>query len=220
MRALQDQSHYEVLEVRVGASQDEIDRAYRMVRATYDQDSLALYSVFGARDAEVIRQRLDEAHRVLSDPEARSAYDRTRPETASAAAEGANGVAIGELSEEPTEADPAQLFEEAGESYRELEADIEGESGEFDGPKLRRARLRRGIEIDHVSEITKVTPGHLRNIEAEDFASLPATVYVRGFVKAYARTIGLDPDRVAGSYMARVEAAREAQGRGRFLVRS
>ncbi len=215
MKALHDQSHYEVLEVRSGASQDEIERAYRMVRATYEDDSLALYSLFGAHEAEVIRDRVDEAHRVLSDPSARVVYDRTRPESA-APGEGtasARGEADGETRE------PEQLFEEAVERYRELETDVEDEAGEFDGPRLRRARLRRGIEIDHVSDVTKVTPRHLRNIESDNFDDLPPTVYVRGFVKAYARTIGLDPERVAGSYMARFEEAREASGRGRFRAR-
>jgi hypothetical protein len=43
---------------------------------------------------------------------------------------------------------------------------------------------------------------------------------VRGFVIAYARTIGLDADRVLAGYMARVEGARAEQGRTRFRSRA
>ena len=50
-------------------------------------------------------------------------------------------------------------------------------------------------------------------------AYLPADVYVRGFVTAYAQTIGLDPKIVVPSYMARVQGSRNSQERGRFLAR-
>ena len=42
------------------------------------------------------------------------------------------------------------------------------------------------------------------------FDDLPAAVYVRGFVKGYASCIGLDPERVAKSYMPRCERNRES----------
>ena len=85
--------------------------------------------------------------------------------------------------------------------------------------RLRRNRLFRGYEIDDISDVTKVSPSHLRNIEAENFGDLPADVYVRGFVTAYAQTIGLDPKIVVPSYMARVQESRNAQQRGRFRAR-
>jgi cytoskeletal protein RodZ len=91
--------------------------------------------------------------------------------------------------------------------------------GEFDGLRLRRTRLFRGYEIDDISDVTKVSGTHLRNIEDENFIDLPADVYVRGFVTAYARTIGLDPKLVVPSYMARVLESRSGHERGRFLGR-
>ena len=45
----------------------------------------------------------------------------------------------------------------------------------------------------------------LRFIEEERFADLPARVYVRGFVGAYASCVGLDPRRVVESYMPRFD---------------
>jgi flagellar biosynthesis protein FlhG len=215
MKALQDQSHYEVLEVRRGASPDEVERAYQIARAAYESNSLATYSVFGENETTVIRDRIEEAYRVLSDGAARDVYDQID--------EPARPVPTGA----PIPMDAASVAEEvtgelrdSGDSFRELEADVEDETGEFDGSKLRRARLRRGIELDQVANVTKVSQANLRHIEEENFDDLPATVYVRGFVMAYARTIGLDPQRVAKSYLERVEIARESQGRGGFLGRS
>jgi cytoskeletal protein RodZ len=57
-----------------------------------------------------------------------------------------------------------------------------------------------------------VNPTYLRFIEDDDFENLPAPVYVRGFVSAYARCLGLDPARVVTDYMERFEAARPSAG--------
>ena len=72
----------------------------------------------------------------------------------------------------------------------------------FTGARLRRARLARGIELEQVASVTKVTVRHLESIEADRYTDLPAPVYARGFVSAYARCIGLDADRVCRDYMA------------------
>ncbi len=214
MKALHEQDHYSVLELRPGASLDEIDRAYRAMRDTYDAESLALYSVFSDRDAATIRERIEDAYRVLSDPEGRRVYDDVRA--------GRESLAAPRAASPTSEMESAEIgaFESASDSFRDLESDIDEEAGEFDGPKLRRARLRRGFELDQISDITKVSVANLARIEDEEFADLPATVYVRGFVTAYSRTIGLDPTRVVASYLARVEQARQVQPHGRFRSRS
>ena len=110
----------------------------------------------------------------------------------------------------------AGSFDDVVEEYDAIEDDGRGE---FDGTRLRRNRLFRGYEIDDISEVTKVNGTHLRNIEAENFFDLPADVYVRGFVTAYAQTIGLDPKIVVPSYMARVKECRSDTQRAGFLAR-
>ena len=59
----------------------------------------------------------------------------------------------------------------------------------------------------------------MQHIEDECYEELPASVYVRGFVTAYARAIGLDPQRVAKGYMARFEEARSEPRRAGLLGR-
>jgi len=119
---------------------------------------------------------------------------------------------------------PLRVEEAAAEHAlpRELEAfeeSAEDDGAEWTGPRLRRARLLRGLEIDDVATATKVNPTYLRFLEEERFDDLPAVVYVRGFVAAYARLLGVDPTRVAPSYVARCEEHRRAQPRGRLLGR-
>ena len=227
MKSLHEQNHYEVLEVTRSAERAQIERAYRLAQSTYNERSLACYSIYDEREIEAFRDRIETAYRVLTDDEARSAYDRSIGDAQRPIA-GADVVQVTEAANAdqtswealPLTAPPAEgELPGASESFRELESDVEEDDGEFDGAKLRRARLRRGVELDHIADVTKVSMANLRHIENESYEDLPATVYVRGFLKAYATTIGLDPARVAASYVERLEQARADQGRSRFLGR-
>jgi cytoskeletal protein RodZ len=51
----------------------------------------------------------------------------------------------------------------------------------------------------------------LRAIEAMDVARLPARVYIRGFVQAYAREVGLDPEVMARRYLSALDALTPAE---------
>jgi Helix-turn-helix domain len=93
--------------------------------------------------------------------------------------------------------------------------DLDDAATPWDGPRLRRFRLRRGRELEEISAVTKINPSHLRCIEEERFAELPARVYVRGFVAAYASCLGLDPASVAADYVERYERSRGQPRRGR-----
>lgn len=218
MKPLSDQDHYEILEVSRDASREEIERSFRMAEAIYADDSLAGYSVFGEGDARAIRERIEIAYRVLSDAEARSAYD-------AALAGGTPRALLGE--QLPREIELPELPElpspeaKRGEfktpmPIEEIEA-LEDESGEFDGARLRRYRLHRGLELEDISRVTKISPTSLGFIEEERYAALPAPVYVRGFVVAYAECVGLDGKRAAASYMKKFEAETGHDRRGRFM---
>jgi hypothetical protein len=76
------------------------------------------------------------------------------------------------------------------------------------GDKLRRQREQRGISLDAISTTTKISPRMLRAIEGEHFDQLPGGVFNKGFVRAYARQIGLDEEEAISDYLA---ALRESQ---------
>jgi cytoskeletal protein RodZ len=56
------------------------------------------------------------------------------------------------------------------------------------------------LTVAEVAQRTKVRPGILTDIEADAHDRLPALTYTLGFVKAYARTVGLDPAAAAERY--------------------
>ncbi len=201
--SLAEPSYYELLEVARDASREEIARAYRMALATYDVDSLATYSLYGEEELRAIRQRIEEAHRVLSDEEERAAYDDR----------------FGKKEEPGVEIDllppDEELRPEVAREISELDP-LDAETDlPLDGSGLRRARLERGISMERIAEVTMVNLAHLESLELDRYAALPAAVYVRGFVAAYARCIGIDADRAAQEYMAayRGEGAEDSSGR-------
>ena len=64
------------------------------------------------------------------------------------------------------------------------------------GARLRAARLSRGMTVDEVAQITKLPKASLELLENDDYNALPALVFVRGFVRSYAKTVGLDGDEL------------------------
>jgi hypothetical protein len=70
------------------------------------------------------------------------------------------------------------------------------------GEKLRKYREQRGLEIDDISNVTKISVRMLRALEEEHFDQLPGGVFNRGFVRAYARQVGLDQEEAVADYAA------------------
>lgn len=68
------------------------------------------------------------------------------------------------------------------------------------GEYLRAERLARGITLEQISADTRITIGMLQAIEEGDIGRLPAPVFTKGFLRAYADQIGLNPDEVVMEY--------------------
>ncbi|MCL2778207.1 MAG: helix-turn-helix domain-containing protein [Polyangiaceae bacterium] len=99
------------------------------------------------------------------------------------------------------------------------------------GTSLRRQREKKHMGLAEVSRVTRIPVSTLQAIEQDHFDDLPGEVFVRGFLKSYARAVGLAADDVVARYVSSrrvatvaplpiaspVHAAREGQGR-RFGV--
>jgi len=73
--------------------------------------------------------------------------------------------------------------------------------GEF-GDKFRRARENKELSLDDVSNVTKISPRMLQAIEEEQFDQLPGGVFNRGFIRAYAKHLGLNSEDDVNDYLA------------------
>lgn len=86
----------------------------------------------------------------------------------------------------------------------DFEREIE-DTTEFTGEFLRKIREYKSVDLERLSDMTKISRLYLQGIENEDFDKLPASVYVRGFVFQYAKCLKLKPEVVANSYTARMK---------------
>lgn len=202
MGHLDEQTHYEILEIPADADAATIERAYRIARATYSPTSAATYSLLPDEEVAEALRRVEGAYAVLSDARLRKEYDaRLRLagmfERASRAAR----------PPAPREGTVPRPIHRSLESSGTVDEAVEPEDGVYDGEVLRRIRMARGIELEEVAHYTKIGMQHLRNIEANRYELLPAPVYLRGFLREIARCIKIDAGLAVESYMQKMQAA-------------
>jgi hypothetical protein len=77
------------------------------------------------------------------------------------------------------------------------------------GASLREARTRQGLDFPELEERTKVRAKYLRLLEEEQFDQLPAHTYIKGFLRTYAETLGLDGQLYVDEYNSRFVAVEE-----------
>jgi len=195
LKGIKDQTYYEVLEVSHSATPKEIQRAYEQARETFDVDSVAIYSLFSEGEVKEIREAIEEAHRILMDEGLRSRYDQSHFTTG------------GELPTEPSEAREGSEEKKASLSFSGLSFNVEKEV--YRGKVLKEIRERMGVEAQTISQETKISMRSLEWIEEEDFEKLPPLVYLKGFLKNYAQSLGLDPQRVVEEYVAFMEESKK-----------
>src|ERR1700691_2935065 len=70
------------------------------------------------------------------------------------------------------------------------------------GDKFRKAREKKDISLDDVSNSTKIGSRMLRAIEEERFDQLPGGVFNKGCIRAYAKYLGLDEEETITGYVA------------------
>jgi transcriptional regulator with XRE-family HTH domain len=75
------------------------------------------------------------------------------------------------------------------------------------GSELRQAREQRGVSLHDISRRTNIRVPVLRAVEHDDFQRVPGHVVMRGFLKLYAREVGLDPEDIGRRFMAQLESA-------------
>jgi len=171
-------THYDVLGIEASATVEEVEEAYRRYAGLYGEGALATYSLLEPEELHAARARVDEAYGVLRDPDRRRDYDAGPREPASGPPEPPQP--------EAPRPEPRTLPEPVT------------------GADLRRVREARGVVLKEIAVASKIGVRFLEYIEADRHKDLPAPVYLRGFLQEYARAVGLDPQRTAASYLARL----------------
>ena len=216
-------NYYEILEIPEDADADTIHRGYVRAKSAYTQDSLALYSLMSQEECNAILELIEEAYDILSSMPKRKQYDMARglnnQSVYNSSSQGTDesGLTISNANEKYKDKNSSQSMFKLMANMRytlEFETDAEFEkeieqASEFSGDFLKKIREYKKVEISRMAEMTKISKTYIRYIEDEAFDKLPAPVYVRGFVYQYAKTLKLNPELVANSFLFRMKHANE-----------
>ncbi len=219
----QHQNYYELLEVDSEATRPEIVHAYDRAKAAFAPDSLATYTLFTPEEAELISGRVETAFRVLVDARKRGLYDRwlqalargedgppldfahQKPDTGAMTTRKAEEAPWAKGGERRPEVPSAPAHETPVISSDQRVNDIVASACQCDGSVIERVREARGVTLQQINSSTKISSTNLRFIEEDNFASLPAPVFLRGFLQQIARCLSVDAHWVVDGYMARFE---------------
>jgi len=166
----------------------DIINAYRHAKLAYQSDSLAVYSLYSHEELETIQKEIEEAYRVLSDPDLRFAYDARCGFDKTDIAEPESKQSENIVHLRPTiSGDPVRLLSYKGES-------------------LKRFRKERGISLEAIAERTKISKRYLQAIENEDRENFPEAVYLKGYLRQYCHEIGVDSEQAVHFYIDRLQS--------------
>jgi curved DNA-binding protein CbpA len=206
MKRLKEQNFYELLGIEFDASSFEISLAYKENCQLYHEHSLVSYSLFSREEREDILARLDEAYATLIDEKKRSRYDQSLIECG-LLKEGMKSQdgrkTIGLISDSKVSTNNTVLA-----IRNELKAMVSSNPviqeilthDALWGKDLRRIRDELGVSLEIIREMTKVRMIFLQAIEQDEYEKAPSRMFLKGYVKAYAQSIGLDGDFVASRY--------------------
>ena len=202
MKRLEELNYYELLNLDESADLGDIHQAYLIAVSTYSRDSLASHSILSEEEKTNMLKRIEAAYTTLIDKNKRLFYDKEVLKIE--VDENSRNRNISEI--------PGKFIQHNGYGFQS-KRDITDESdrGErntfkhtesiiFGGAHLKNIREMKGITIDEIAQKTRIRASYLKALEEENFGQLPAEVFSKGFLKAYAKYLGLDPDVVIRNY--------------------
>lgn len=83
------------------------------------------------------------------------------------------------------------------------------------GEWIRDQRQRRGMSIEQLAVATKIPRASLQLLEEDRYGELPGPVFVKGFLRCAARSLGVNPEQVMELFYERERAALQARRRER-----
>lgn len=177
-----DLQYYEILGVSPSATLEEIEVAYKNACKIYSEENPEFANSFGSEEATELRTWVEEAYQAL--------VKKMKSQTQF-------------IQSLQTETKPKFQFEQEEVDF-DINSALENEllkTNFFDGLLLKKIRLKKNVSLNYISNKTCIGVHHLIAIEANDFESLPAAVFVRSYVKQIAQILELNTKEVCESYM-------------------
>lgn len=191
--------YYDMLDIKPDAVPFEIRHAYNAALQIYQPGSLASYSLFSEEERNEILTLVEKAYETLINEQSRKDYDgelirqgeiQAREETTPAEKK---PVGIFDISRSPAVKTALTGNEALKNKVRQSEG-IGAILNQQDlcGADLKNIRTELDVPLEQIAQETKVRLDHLRSIEEDHIARLPAPVFLKGFVKSYLKCLCLE----------------------------
>ncbi len=211
MERLTEQNYYKLLGVSPKASFEEVRSAYDQAVGIYSTDSIATYSLLTQKERERILSRLIDAYKTLTNSQLRREYNHSLIEKGELSPqeigfpslEDSNGVK-GKLREVSVES-LIQIEEKSDKENQPSDPNLDlfEEQTSVTGKSIKMLRTAREISLEEIYRRTNIPKKTLEDIEEENFEELPALVYLKGFLKAYAKILDVNQTQMAEGYVKR-----------------
>ena len=213
---LGNETFYETLEVSTDSSRTQIREAYIRLKNTYARTNPAIYSLISEDEAEQSLKKLDEAYNVLYDDFLRKDYDqllfmkKSERGGDSPFLEGQSGVSHKIPLEETGQTQNPSFWNGAAALKKKTVAskirfsdaslcgDVQdkinkcvAEATTIDGDFMKQLREVQSVSLEELQEKTKVSLQYIIALENNDYRTLPAIVYVKGFLNICLQYLGV-----------------------------
>jgi curved DNA-binding protein CbpA len=211
MKRISEQNYYELLNISPHASTQEVRWAYDQAMNLFSADSIATYSLLSEKERELILSRIVEAYKTLTNGSLKAEYNQLLLENGEMIPEDLGPLRLEKsdsingklrevkleslLTEEKTAESPMPSMEK---SFTLIDID-----SALTGKDLQALRIAREITIEDIHGKTNIPKKTLEDIEEERFDELPGLVYLKGFLKAYARILKVNESQMMGGYVKR-----------------
>jgi len=207
MKNLDGLTYYEILKIPSNSASFEIKRAYQDALSIYNEDSLVTYSLFSNEERDNILKTVKEAYSTLIDENKRAAYDTILVDS------GQINVSITSIEnqEKPPRVHTYNMTDNDNSAERVKKKlrkkELETLCNEIfskdliSGDDLKKMRKTAGIELSEINAVTKISVSILKSMEENRIESLPPGLYLKNFLRLYAETLQIDPQKVIDGYL-------------------
>lgn len=179
MKKIEELNYYELLDIDENSTTKEIQEAYLFSLSKYHPDSIASYGLLTHEEKKQMLARIEEAYKNLIDEDKRVYYDKN----------------ILNLERDKSFYQTDSLKDAKISKKKTIE-----QPAEINGKVLKNIRELKGIKLEEISKKTKIGMAYLKAIEEDDYKAFPAEIFLKGFLKSYAKYLGLDPEEIARNY--------------------
>jgi DnaJ-class molecular chaperone len=216
MKRFEELNYYEILEIPFNASAFEIRQAYKNALSIYDEDSLVTYSLFTDDERIAILKKVEKAFNTLIDKKARDDYGRVLVKSGNMHA----SILTKKDKRKPIPLFPTLNHIDEDAYFKKIKKRIENKDTRdisnqilskdvISGNDLKKLRESLGIKLEEIFAVARISVSTLKSIEENQTESLPSDIYLKSFLKIYAKLFQIDSKRIIDGYLKNIHNSQE-----------